>query len=68
MREYCLVASISFHHARTAVYSDLTEVDFVPNILFLVHSYSKSKLSNSKVNNFERKLTKFYLSDTVFRL
>jgi hypothetical protein len=39
MREYRLVASISFLHARTAVDSDLAEVDLVPNILLLVHPY-----------------------------
>jgi hypothetical protein len=39
MREYRLVAPIAFLHARTAVDSDLTEVDLIPYILFLVHSY-----------------------------
>jgi len=39
MREYRLVTPIAFLHARTAVDSDLAEVDFIPYIFFLIHSY-----------------------------
>jgi hypothetical protein len=52
MREYCLIATVTFIHAGTAIDSDLSEVDLIPYILILLHSYSNCKIYNSKKRAF----------------
>jgi hypothetical protein len=52
MREYSLIASVTFIHTGTAIDSDLSEVDLIPYILILFHSYSNCKIHISKKREF----------------
>jgi hypothetical protein len=47
MREYSLIASVTFIHAGTAIDSDLSKVDLIPYILILLHPYSNCKIHNN---------------------